>query len=92
MPHQEIGRIDPEQQPQAQLRFSEYELQVLESITKHAIDARALSSELVDVVAGVQRKVTDGRAQVALARRRLASERANAAREGSDDDQTSAPE
>ena len=65
-----------DQQPTTQLTFSEYELQVLETITQHAIDAGALSPNLASVVVGVKRKVEGGRAALAIARRRIAFGRA----------------
>lgn len=75
----------PHQQPETSLTFTEYELQVLETITQHAIDAGAMRPDLVRVVAGVQRKVVAGRADLALARRRLAVQRASDMSDGGSD-------
>lgn len=79
MPHDPprpvVGPVD--KQPEAKLHFSEYELQVLETIVTHAIENGAVRADLTEVIASLDRKVKTGRSDLAIARRRLAVELAN---------------
>ena len=68
MPHPE--------QPLAILELGEYELQVMETIATHAIDAGALSPALFQVVGNVQDKIKAARSELVILRRRLAMSRA----------------
>lgn len=67
----------PPAQPMARLELTEYELQVLQTITQHAIDAGAIRSDMLEVVSGVYTKVKSARSDLAIARRRLAVDLAN---------------
>ncbi len=73
-----------ERQPVARLEFTEYELQVLQTITQNAID-QGIRAEWLDCIAGVQRKVQSGRSDLAIARRRLAVQQSNARTREHDD-------
>lgn len=60
-------------QPIAVLRLSEYELQVLETISQHAIEQGAIKPDLLALADGILQKARKGRSELVLARRRRAS-------------------
>lgn len=74
-----------ERQPVARIDFTEYELQMLVSITQYAIDQGAIRADMLDCAASVQRKVQAGRGDLAIARRRLAVQQSNTRAKENDD-------
>lgn len=71
MSHARTPRSDD--QPLATLQLSEYELQVLETIAKHAVEQGAIKIDLLPVAEGMLQKARNGRADLVLARRRRAA-------------------
>lgn len=75
-----------DRQPHARIDFTEYELQVLESLLQYAIDEGVVRADMIDCCAAVQRKVQTGRSDLAIARRRLAVQQSNARAKAAEDD------